>query len=133
MADNDKDRRAAEQAQGDRQKQEDAARKRVADQREASERQRVEKMNADAGIKPTPTQEENDQAAQGVHVLDKEPDGSPEQPPTIPPTEPPPEGAPVARRQVEAGRSGAPYQTRDATRAGTDRSPDRPATDKPNG
>ena len=30
--------------------------------------------------KPTPTQEENDRAAMGEHVVDKEPDGSPEQP-----------------------------------------------------
>jgi hypothetical protein len=30
--------------------------------------------------KPTPTQEENDRAAMGEHVVDKEPDGSDEQP-----------------------------------------------------
>ena len=30
--------------------------------------------------KPTPTQEENDRAAMGEHVIEKEPDGSKEQP-----------------------------------------------------
>lgn len=29
------------------------------------------------GVKPTPTQEENDRAALGEHVLDKEPSGAP--------------------------------------------------------
>jgi hypothetical protein len=31
-------------------------------------------------VKPTPTQEENDRAALGEHVIDKEPDGSPPDP-----------------------------------------------------
>jgi hypothetical protein len=32
-----------------------------------------------ADSKPTPTQDENDSAAMGEHVMDKEPDGSPEE------------------------------------------------------
>jgi hypothetical protein len=35
--------------------------------------------------KPTPTQEENDRAAMGEHVVEKEPDGSPEDPNATPP------------------------------------------------
>jgi len=37
--------------------------------------------------KPTPTQEECDLAAMGMHVMEKEPDGSPEDPTSIPPSE----------------------------------------------
>jgi hypothetical protein len=51
-----------------------------------------------ADIKPTPTQEENDLAATGSHVLEKEPDGSPLDPGANPPGsggQPPESGAPV--------------------------------------
>ena len=41
----------------------------------------AEKMATD--IKPTPTQDENDRAAMGEHVVDKEHDGSPYQPPDV--------------------------------------------------
>jgi len=56
---------------------EEAARKKIAEQKSAREAQAKE---APVEGKPTPTQEENDLAAMGVHVIDKEPDGSPEQP-----------------------------------------------------
>jgi hypothetical protein len=65
-------------------KRQEAARKKVADERAARE-----KAAKDAGVgtqvKPTPTQEENDLAASGVHVVDHEPDGSPEEKPGIDP------------------------------------------------
>jgi hypothetical protein len=60
------------------------------------------------GWKPTPTQEENDLAAVGQHVMDKEPDGSPEEPVTA-------EFAPsgTTSRQMEGSR-GRGYETRGA-------------------
>ena len=54
--------------------------------------------------KPTPTQEENDRAAMGEHVVNKEPDGSGEEPNQ--PTQ--------HTRQSEAKPSGGDYQTRAA-------------------
>jgi nitroreductase len=56
----------------------EAADKRIAENKSAREQQ---VKDAPEQGKPTPTQEENDQAALGVHVLEKEPDGSPEQQP----------------------------------------------------
>jgi hypothetical protein len=63
-----------------------------------------------AASKPTPTQDENDSAAMGDHVMQKEPDGSPE------------EESPVVQQQKAAearkkksmeAKSGQPgYQTR---------------------
>jgi|SRR5262245_16631608 len=51
---------------------------------------------ADPEIKPTPTQEENDRAAAGEHVIDKEHDGSEyEQAPPEQPPEPEPDVKPV--------------------------------------
>lgn len=40
---------------------------------------RAEPLDA-SQVKPTPTQDENDRAALGEHVLEKEPDGSPPDP-----------------------------------------------------
>jgi hypothetical protein len=59
---------------------------------------------------PTPTQEENDKAAMGMHV-EKKPDGSP--------VELTPEQQAEQRRQIEAKKpSGGGYQTRDSRAAG---------------
>lgn len=45
-------------------------------------------------VRPTPSQDENDAAAVGQVVVEKEPDGSPPQdmttPPVVPPVDPPP-------------------------------------------
>jgi hypothetical protein len=72
------------------------------------EKQQASQREAMAGVKPTPTQEENDLAASGVHV-ELEPDGSPQQPPP----DPPPEGTPTRSRQVGAGQSSkGSYSTR---------------------
>jgi hypothetical protein len=59
-----------------------------------------------ADIKPTPTQDENDRAAMGEHVIDKEADGSPEQPPP----DAPPKGA--REKQDEAKKPAGGYSTR---------------------
>jgi hypothetical protein len=57
----------------------EAARKRLAEEREASEKSRQEYLDRAKG-KPTPTQEENDLAALGAHLVEKEEDGSPPDP-----------------------------------------------------
>ena len=73
---------AAKQRTEDEKKRADEAKKKIGEQRkarEASDKERAEKGGVESS-KPTPTQEENDLAAMGVHVMDKEPDGSDEQP-----------------------------------------------------
>src|SRR5262245_40656190 len=83
----------------------EAAKKRLAEEREFLERSRVEFAERARG-KPTPTQEENDLAALGAHLQEKEDDGSGG-------------GAPAKHetRQLESRRAGG-YQTR-STRAAT--------------
>jgi len=65
--------------------------------------------------KPTPTQEENDRAAMGEHVMDKEPDGSPPDPGAPPDAhgKPPEEGitGDPKRKAINPASSGQ-YQTR---------------------
>jgi len=60
-------------------------------------------------VKPTPTQEENDRAALGEHVLEKEDDGS----------GPDPNNAAVQNlgKAAEPKKPSASYQTRQATPA----------------
>lgn len=53
----------------------EAAKRQLAADREVSERSRAEFVERMKG-KPTPTQEENDLAALGAHVVEKEDDGS---------------------------------------------------------
>lgn len=77
---------------------EEAARKQLAADREVSERSRAEFAERMKG-KPTPTQEENDMAALGSPVFEKEDDGS---------------GPDPNLRHVESGKPGT-YQTRAAT------------------
>ena len=50
----------------------DATKKRLADERSAREKKQAEQRDAMAGVKPTPTQEENDLAASGEHVTEHE-------------------------------------------------------------
>jgi hypothetical protein len=77
----------------------EAAKKRLAEERELQEKSRAEYAERQKG-KPTPTQEENDIAALGGHVLEHEDDGSGPEPG-------------VQTRQSEAKRpSGGGYQTR---------------------
>lgn len=84
---------------------EEATRKRLADERAARDKTRNERLAEDAKVKPTPTQEENDLAKEGVHVMEHEPDGSPEQPPG---------GTPKVTRQLEAEKP-APVSTSKST------------------
>ena len=87
--------------------QEEAAKKHLADERAAREKAQGEHRERMAKAKPTPTQEEADLAALGVHVTEHEDDGSgpdPNQPQT---------------RQSEPRRPGSGgYQTRDTRPAG---------------
>jgi hypothetical protein len=76
MTDTDQAAHAKAAQEADKKRQ-DEARKKVKEDREAREKASKE---APAAVKPTPTQEENDLAASGVHVAEHEPDGSDEQP-----------------------------------------------------
>jgi hypothetical protein len=105
--------------QHDEKKGGDANKKRLADERAAREKKQVEQREAMAGVKPTPTQEENDLAATGEHLTEHEPDGSPEQPPA-PPPDPPPEGGATAHRETKPSQqptSRGDYSTRTAAPA----------------
>jgi|SRR5580765_3442527 hypothetical protein len=84
-----------------------AAKKRLADDRAARDKANEAQAKMATGVKPTPTQEENDLAALGVHLLEHEPDGSPEQ------NEPQTKQA-EETKQAEAGGRGS-YQTRATT------------------
>jgi hypothetical protein len=80
-----------------------AAKKRLADDRAARDKANEAQAKMASGVKPTPTQEENDLAALGVHLMEHEHDGSAD------PNEP-------QTKQAEAGKRGS-YQTRTATPA----------------
>jgi len=67
---------AAKAQQEAAKKHAEETKKKLAEERTAREKASKE---APAQVKPTPTQEENDLAASGVHVAEHEPDGSPEE------------------------------------------------------
>ena len=77
------DKRAADQAKAAQdadKKRQDEVRKKISEERSAREKAAKEGMDySAANVKPTPTQEENDLSASGVHLPEHEPDGSPEQ------------------------------------------------------
>lgn len=81
----------------------DAAKKKVAEEREAREKAQGEQREKMAKAKPTPTQEENDIAASGGHISEHEDDGSGPDP--------------NATRAVEA-KPGGGYATRSLHRGG---------------
>jgi hypothetical protein len=88
--------------------QEDAvgenARKIVEAEKKVSEASRAQ-YNSRMKGKPTPTQEENDLAACGAHILEHEADGS----------DPDPVNAAFQDKTVEAGKPAQNYQTRHQT------------------
>jgi hypothetical protein len=71
-------------------------------------------------VKPTPTQEENDRAMEGEHVLQKEADGSPEDHSADPDVK-------TQKRQVTADKPGS-YQTRQTTPAPQQQPPKPPSS-----
>ena len=90
----------------------EATKKRLADEKQAREKAHAEQRDAAGAVKPTPTQEENDLAASGVHVIDKEPDGSPPDPGITPAAAP----GGTSTRQIEAKpASRGSYPTRATT------------------
>ena len=103
MADQTPDQAAQARAKATEEQKENA-KKVIAEQRQAREQRMAE---APEGGKPTPTQEENDLAAMGVHIPEHEPDGSPVQDPT---------GTPLDKhnKQSTAKPGTAGYQTRAA-------------------
>jgi hypothetical protein len=94
----------AEQAQTNEQRTE-AAKKQLAEQKEARDKKQAELNEASAGVKPTPTQEENDLAKMGVYVPEHEPDGSPPEDPN----------APQDKRSGPTPTQRAGYRTRSST------------------
>jgi hypothetical protein len=78
------------------------AKKVIDEQKQAREQRMAEEPNAG---KPTPTQEENDMAASGAHVIDKEPDGSPEEALSPDPQKKQAEAKPVAARSGYSTRA----------------------------
>jgi hypothetical protein len=92
----------------------DATKKRHAYDKQARDKEQAEHREVLAGAKPTPTHDENDLAASGVHIIEHEPDGSPPDPGITPLA---PEGT-TRTRQVEAKKPAttrSDYQTRTAT------------------
>jgi hypothetical protein len=74
------------------------ARKRLEEAKQQSDKTRAAAFEHTSKGRPTPTQEENDMAALGAHILKHDDDGSGPDP--------------FATRNLEAGHSAAPYQTR---------------------
>jgi hypothetical protein len=88
--------------------QNEAAKKLYEDEkkrREEHAKATAEQREAVAAAKPTPTQEENDRAACGEHIMEHEPDGSP------------PGNGPQTKQSEADKRGRGNYQTRAATPA----------------
>jgi hypothetical protein len=85
----------------------EAARKRVAEDKEIADRSRAEYAERTKG-KPTPTQEECDLAVHGAHVVEKEDDGSGPDPHD-------PRNREAHQRHQTARPAGGGYQTRQTT------------------
>jgi hypothetical protein len=95
----------------DQDKSGDAIKKRLADERAAREKKQAEQRDAMAGVKPTPTQEENDLTASGEHSSEHEPDGSPpdpNNPPALGPTTRETKPSPQPSRGDYSTRASAP-------------------------
>jgi hypothetical protein len=90
----------------------EAVTKQLEENRARSEESRKQAAELLSKGKPTPTQEENDRASLGEHVLEKEDDGS---------------GPEMHTRDMEPSKAG-PYQTRPQQPAAR---PQRPAPPKP--
>jgi hypothetical protein len=103
----------------------EAAKKRLADEKAQRDKAHAEQRDVMNEVRPTPTQEENDLAAMGEHVIEHEPDGSPPDPGT---NQPAPLG--TSTRAMES-KPGGDYQTR-ATTPSPSPSPT-PAHPKPHG
>jgi hypothetical protein len=107
MADQNTEHQAQERAKA-AETHKEATKKRLAEEKEAREKAHAEQRGVAGEVKPTPTQEENDMAALGVHIVEHEPDGSPPDPGIVP--------AATDKRQIEGKpASRGAYQTRTTT------------------
>ena|SRR5580765_351705 len=106
MADQAADQ-AAKQRTEDQKKHAETAKAKLAEDNKKREAAAKDAGVGDGSVKPTPTQEENDLAAMGVHVIDKEADGSPEEAPTIDQQQ--------KHRQSESRPSSGGYANRQST------------------
>ena len=91
----------------------DATKKRLADERAAREKKQAEQRDAMAGVKPTPTQEENDLTASGEHVTEHAPDGSPADP-NVGAAAPASPGHTTRQSEAKPSQQRGDYQTRAA-------------------
>jgi hypothetical protein len=105
MTDNTADQ-AAKQSQEAEKKRTEDTKKKLGEERQAREKASKEREKTASETKPTPTQEENDLAASGVHVNEHEDDGSGPDP-TVPQTK--------DSKQAEANKPKAGYSTRATT------------------
>jgi sRNA-binding protein len=101
---------AAKQQQEATKKHAEDMKKRLADERTAREKASKETAKTAGEAKPTPTQEENDLTALGVHLEEHEPDGSP------PDLHVPPDvyGTLPQNKKLEADKPSGGYTTRTA-------------------
>jgi hypothetical protein len=98
---------AAKQRDEATKKHAEETKKKLADERAAREKASKEHAKSAGEVKPTPTQEENDLAASGVHVAEKEDDGSGPDPNS-------PEAKEAKDKHLEAAKPKAGYATRSA-------------------
>ncbi len=93
-----------------RNEQSEATKKRLADEASAREKKQAEQRDALGGVKPTPTQMENDLTASGEHVTEHADDGSGPDPNA------PPAAGPASTRQSQPSTSSrSSYSTRAAS------------------
>ena len=107
-------KREADDARKRQETAEDVRKRTLAESQAKVERRNAAVQQSTGEAKPTPTQEENDRAALGEHIIEKEPDGSVPMPPVV---DPPPEGdtqATAQRRRLMSPAAGSAAITRRA-------------------
>lgn len=125
MADRDDDARKANEARVKRTGEaKEAAHKLLKEQQEDQVKSNTEAMRRQNESQPTPTQQENDLARLGQHVMEKEDDGSGPDPTALSAEE---QKKLRERRAAEAGAGSAPYRTR-AAAPGPAAAPSKPVT-----
>ena len=99
---------AAKQRDEATKKHAEDVKKKLGEERQAREKASKDHAKAAGEVKPTPTQEENDLAASGVYVAEKEDDGSGPDPNS-------PEAKEAKDKHLEAAKPKAGYSTRAAS------------------
>lgn len=93
----------------------EADRKALQESRDEQAKANTEAMRRQGESQPTPTQEENDLARLGQHVMDKEDDGSAPDFSNLSPGERKRREDEYAKRRTAEPSSSAPYRTREST------------------